>query len=177
MLDKPVNSYVAVYITVSTGVGCGIIIDGRIYQGTRGNAGEFGHICVQPGGVLCSCGNRGCLEAYCSGSAIERISGHDAKTLAKAARDGAAAATAVWNEMGARLGQGISILIQLLDPEVIVLGGGVSNDYDLFEQSLMSSVKEHTYGSICPPGIRKAELAPLSGIYGMGKLACNKYIL
>ena len=134
-----------VYITVSTGVGGGLILDGQIYHGTGGAAGEVGHITVDPHGPVCSCGNQGCLEAVASGTAMARVArelvagggglgildaaGGDpgeitAITVAAAADAGDPEAKAILAEAGRFLGIGVASVINLLNPELVVLGGG-----------------------------------------------------
>jgi glucokinase len=96
------------YITLSTGIGAGIILDGRIYYGRNGLAGEAGHVTVDyRSPVVCGCGAPGCIEALCSGNAIAR--GYD------------------WDDFTARLGAWLGGLISILDPDCIVIGGGVTN--------------------------------------------------
>lgn len=135
-----------VYITVSTGVGGGLILDGRLYHGASDAAGEIGHIAVQPDGPLCGCGARGCLEAVASGTAIARearrlvASGRgrcilaaagdkadaiSAVTVADAAAGGDPEAAAIIASAARFLGIGVANIINLLNPDMIVLGGGV----------------------------------------------------
>jgi glucokinase len=135
----------AVMVTLGTGVGGGLVMDGRLMRGAHGVAAEFGHIIVAEGGAPCPCGNRGCLEAYASGSAIgraardavaagalpdgsplyavERITGAD---VSAAADGGDAGALGILAEAGRWLGAGIASLVNSLDPEVVIIGGGVS---------------------------------------------------
>lgn len=136
-----------VYVTVSTGVGGGFVIGGELYRGPRGAAGEIGHMVIRPGGPLCGCGNNGCLEALASGTALAR-EGHEAlragrapllrdllagsggeltaELVARAAGEGDPDAAAIINNAGKMLGVGLANLVNLLDPDVIVIGGGAS---------------------------------------------------
>lgn len=153
-----------IYITVSTGVGSGIVAGGRIVHGKHDAAGEFGHISVEPGGRLCSCGNRGCLQAYASGTSIVQIAeegrlAHPGSSLfaatdgsrlttgmiAGAAREGDGFAKSVWDLAGEKLGQGVSILLQLMDPDIIVIGGGVSKAWDLLYPPMVASASGKVY--------------------------------
>ena len=141
-----------VYITVSTGVGGGIITDGRLYGGARGSAGEIGHTVIDPAGPLCGCGNHGCLEALSSGTAIaargveaeargeserltrlkeqgERIT---AAAVATAAEGGDLVCREIYAEAGRFLGIALANVVNLLSPEVIVVGGGVTKAAPLF---------------------------------------------
>jgi glucokinase len=133
-----------VYVVVGTGVGAGILVHGRVYRGRRGTAGEFGHTTVEPDGPLCNCGNFGCLEALAAGPAIARRAegalrqgrktairdmaaggAVDARMVFDAARRGDEVALEIVHKTADYLGIGLANLIALLNPEVIVLGGGI----------------------------------------------------
>jgi glucokinase len=176
-----------VYITVSTGVGCGICINGALYNGEFGNAGELGHICVEPKGKQCSCGGRGCLQLYASGmsmaaiaaerakneesllSAKENINAYDIET---AVRKGDKVALEVWDDAMDKLGIAASIIYLLINPGVIVFGGGVSNAWDLMENRILSSMKRHVYQDMHPAiRIRQAVLGKVIGTTGAILLA------
>jgi glucokinase len=139
-------------VTVGTGLGGGIVTDGRIYRGAHGFAAEVGHIIVEPGGPLCGCGNRGCLEQVASGQAIERAGREAAERyphsgiarlaegvpdrvtgsiVTRAAQDGDDTARAILAKVGRRLGEGIAGLVNVLDPEIVVVGGGAVAAGDL----------------------------------------------
>ena len=142
------NSRHIIYYTVSTGIGGGIIINGEIYRGGNGYAGELGHVPILRDGPQCDCGNRGCLEALCSGTAIGKrataaVQKHPRKGIAIArtannnpitakilfdtARSGDPYARALVDEICTDLGQGLAIAVNAFAPDVIVIGGGVSN--------------------------------------------------
>jgi glucokinase len=135
------------FVGVGTGIGGGIVADGRLMRGAHGFAAEIGHIIVEPGGEPCGCGNRGCWETVASGSTILRdgrraISRHSSSTLVEiaegdpahltgemvteAALAGDATARGILVEVGHRLGEGIAGLVNVLDPEVVVVGGGAA---------------------------------------------------
>lgn len=153
-----------VYMTVSTGIGGGIIIDGRLYTGRRGFAGEIGHMSIDRHGPVCNCGNAGCLEALASGTAVARMARErlargeasvlrqhqgdgpdspDARMVAEAARAGDALARAVMEEAATNLGIGIVSLLSIFDPEVIVIGGGMARDLDLLLSAIAAEVERH----------------------------------
>jgi glucokinase len=133
-----------VYLTVSTGVGGGVVADGQLYRGAMGNGGELGHVTVDCNGRICrGCGRRGCLEAYASGTsiaerALEALAASGAASIlraldrptaadvAAAARDGDPLATAVWDETVSALACGLTSIVNLFEPELVVLGGGVT---------------------------------------------------
>lgn len=142
------NSRHIIYYTISTGIGGGIIINGEIYRGGNGYAGELGHVPILRDGPQCDCGNRGCLEALCSGTAIGRrataaVQKHPrkgiaitraannnpitAKALFDTARSGDPYARTLVDEICTDLGQGLAISVNAFAPDVIVIGGGVSN--------------------------------------------------
>jgi N-acetylglucosamine repressor len=156
---KGARSYVWVY--VGHGVGAGIVIDGQLFSGTKGFSGEIGHCPIVDDGPLCSCGLRGCLETLASGKAIERIaaeaargseptrlSSHqgpfDAAVVLEAARAGDAVAQRILREVGQHLGVGLSYLINVLDPELVVLGGRVMEAADFILDGARASVARHT---------------------------------
>jgi glucokinase len=136
-----------IFVALGTGIGSGLILGGEIYRGSRGLAGEFGHITVTRDGPRCNCGNRGCLEVYAAGPAIARraregmerapesllwrLAGGDTKKVtaelvSQAADQGDELARWLWEETGEYLGIGLATAATLLNPERIVLGGGVA---------------------------------------------------
>lgn len=156
------------YITVSTGIGGGIIINKKIYHGVNDGAGEVGHMIIDPAGPRCGCGNPGCLEAIASGTAINRMAGEairqdkdtllkelfinnqekiDGMMIADAARRGDRIALQIWHKAGRYLGIGLANLINIFNPEMIVLGGGVMNAADLIFRPMEESLKEYSFES------------------------------
>lgn len=129
-----------VYVTVSTGIGAGIVAGGQLYRGARGNAGEFGHIVMQTDGPLCAGGHRGCLESLASGTAVARrgrelrqdsefLQQHseiETKTVFAGFEVGDAVCRATVEEAADWLGLGLSYLVNLFNPEKIIIGGGVA---------------------------------------------------
>lgn len=136
------------YVGVGTGIGGGIVSGGRVVRGARGFAGEIGHVMVEPSGLECGCGNRGCWETVASGTAILRdgrraVTRHAHSLLAgmtdgdpervtgamvsEAAAKGDPAATGILAEVGHRLGVGIAGLVNVLDPSIVVIGGGAAS--------------------------------------------------
>lgn len=127
-------------VFVGSGVGCGLILRGELYEGADGGAGELGHIIVVPNGLLCSCGAHGCLEMYCSGKALSRLATQTfsprelyamdtrfggAQLLIELARAGNLKCTNILNEAFVYLGIGLTSLVNLLNPRMVVLGGGI----------------------------------------------------
>ena len=149
-------------VTLGTGVGGGIILDGKLWRGVDGSAGEIGHIGVDPfDGVPCTCGSRGCLEVYASATAIMRMTRearpryptsmlHNTEDLTsekvyQAGREGDELAIEVFRRMGVYLGIGLASLINVLNPEIVVIGGGLSNGWDLFEKHMHQQVLERAF--------------------------------
>lgn len=118
------------YLGVGTGLAAGIVLGGRLRRGARGVAGEIGHVSVDPAGVLCGCGQRGCLETLASGSALARVwPSEDPKrvrSLLSAVGAGDAHASVVWHTFVDGLAQAVTALALAVDPEVVVLGGGIA---------------------------------------------------
>lgn len=139
-----------VYVTISTGIGSGIVINGRLLSGACSSAGELGHLTVEPEGRQCPCGKKGCLELYSSGTAIGRDATEkrgiltDAKTAFALARQGNETMQSVINDAADKLGLALSGVIHLIDPEVIVLGGSVTKDFDLLAEPLNKAIKKYT---------------------------------
>jgi glucokinase len=157
-----------VMVTVGTGIGSGIIIDGHIYRGHFGVGGELGHMVIDPDGPVCTCGNRGCWEALASGRAIGRLArqrvegGAGADILAAAGGDldaitgelvgeaaeaGSPFARDVLEEIGRLLGIGLANIVDIFDPEIIVLGGGaVAGTGELLVAPAREAMKAHIIG-------------------------------
>jgi glucokinase len=146
-----------IFLTLGTGVGGGIILDGTIWHGADGMAGEVGHMTIVPDGRPCSCGNTGCLEMYASSRGIimnyqeaSHSEGRDRATITsaqiyQAARDGDPAALRAVKEMGRSLGIGIANLINIFNPEMVVIGGGVKDAWDLFIDATRNEIKKRAF--------------------------------
>jgi glucokinase len=178
-----------VYITVSTGIGGAVIIDGRIYRGWQGVAGEVGHVTVLPEGPTCPCGNVGCAEAVASGPAIARrgaalfvqnqspilaeLAGGDPASVTTrlvfdAARAGDPACLAIVDEAGRFLGILVAGLVQVLNPQAVILGGGVimAQD-DLLLPRIEAEMRRHVFAVHRDRVVlRKARHGDRSGLYG-----------
>ncbi len=139
-----------VYVTISTGIGCGITVDGKILSGAYSSAGEVGHLTVVPNGKECACGKKGCLELYSSGTAIAKTASEFkgykiyTKDVFSLAASGDKDLCAIIEVATDKLALGISHIIQIIDPEVIVLGGSVTKDYAFFANTLNDSLKKYT---------------------------------
>ncbi len=149
------------FVALGTGIGGGLVIDGVVVRGRDGFAGEFGHMIVDPGGVRCVCGRRGCWERYASGSALERLAAErphadrwltigdgpvTAEQVIVAVRGGVAEARAVLDEWSDWVGLGIANLVVALDPERVVLGGGVLDAADLLLDGIRQATGRSLFG-------------------------------
>jgi glucokinase len=140
-------------LTLGTGVGGGIIIDGTILHGAHGYAGELGHTTVDPNGPLCGCGSYGCLEQFVSGTAIARMAAPyygevTAKAVAAAARQGDARAIDIYQQVGYYLGIAGANFANLLNPECVVIGGAVAQAFDLFIGSMQATMRERCFAEV-----------------------------
>ena len=183
-------------VTVGTGVGGGLVLDGELYRGAFGVGAEIGHLRVVPNGIVCGCGHHGCLEQYASGSALVRearqiatngvpaaaallaraggsVEAIDGPMISEAARDGDAFAIARLAELGHWLGSGIASLVTVLDPAVVAIGGGVSEAGDLLLEPLREAFEHHLPGREYRPlaEIRRATLGNAAGMIGAAALA------
>ena len=161
---KGVNSLI--YLTVSTGIGGGLIIDGKLYLGACGSAGEIGHMTIDVNGPKCSCGNTGCLEALASGTAMAReairrikqgenssltvivggkIEDITAEKISIAAQGGDSLALEVISEAVTYLGVGLANLVNIFNPEMIIIGGGVAKMGDLLFEPAGQAVRERAF--------------------------------
>lgn len=194
-------------LTLGTGVGGGIILDQRIWHGMTGMAGELGHIPVYPDGVKCGCGTRGCLEQYASATAIkrmavEKIASGEAPELARAmsenpefsakvvfqyALQGDKQAQAIFNQVGLALGYVIGALVNILNLEMYVIGGGVSSAWEVFAPTLHQELRRRSYvycatepeSNLPAPGKRgtvvtRALLGSDAGLIGAARLPMIK---
>lgn len=185
-----------VYLTISTGIGGGIIIGGQLYAGETGNAGEIGHMSVAFNGRLCSCGMRGCLEAYASGTAIaararEAVKAGEPSVLAAMAggpqgitaeavvialQQGDLLARDIWDETIAALAVGVANVINIFNPSRIVLGGGVTNAGDLLFVPLRQAVKRNAMPELARiVEILPAELGSQVGVLGAAVVAMDRH--
>jgi glucokinase len=189
------DSNLMLMITLGTGIGGGMVVDGRLQRGSHGVVGEWGHMRVVPDGRLCACGNRGCWEQYASGNALghtarevadrspaaaadllDRVGGETRRitgeVVATAAADGDPLAIELLAEVGTWLGQGIADLSAILDPDVVVIGGGVS----VLGEVILGPARERLERALPGRGFRPgprvavAELGAQAGLVGAADL-------
>ncbi|HXG82557.1 MAG TPA: ROK family protein [Pyrinomonadaceae bacterium] len=178
----------SICITLGTGVGGGVIVDGKILRGADGAAGEIGHICVEPHGALCNCGARGCVEQYSSATAIVRLA-KELKTrfpksildtdspftsleVYRAGTEADKLALEVFRQMGFYLGVAVANLINVLNPHAVVIGGGAAAGWNLFVPHLKETLRERVYSETArKTPILPARLGDNAGIIGAARLA------
>lgn len=182
-----------VWVTVSTGIGAGILIDGKLYEGPSGSAGEVGHMTIDINGPRCNCGNVGCLEVFASGKAVAReaqrlvaqgartkilelaegqVENISAKTVAAAAQAGDAVARQVIFRAATYLGMGLVNLVNILNPEMIIIGGGLSKMGDMLLDTARQVVADHAFQLPAQQvHIVTSQLGDNAGILGAAALA------
>jgi glucokinase len=167
-----------VMLTLGTGVGGGIVTRGRIFRGAHGLGGELGHVVVEADGPECpggGCPNRGCLEALCSGTALERDAGRKGREVVEAARGGDAAAQAHLDRLGRYLGIGISNMVNVFQPEVVVIGGGLSAAADLFLETAVGEAGSRALPALWERArVQVAQAGNAAGVIGAGLLALQE---
>nr|WP_322097810.1 ROK family protein [Nakamurella alba] len=164
------------FVSLGTGIAGGLITAGQVDPGATGQAGEFGHIVVDPGGDPCGCGNRGCLETLASASRVaaryRALTGVDtgAAEVAAAMRAGDAAAQQIWDDAAEALGAGLATVTALLDPGVVVLGGGLALAGDLLRDPVATALAQRlTFRR--PPPVRVTTLGDQAGLLGVALAA------
>jgi glucokinase len=169
------------YLTIGTGLGCGLVLSGALYRGAAGYAGEMGHVHIEPNGRACACGSIGCLETRVSApglivTARERgLEVFTAEAVYNAAMKGNEAALAAFDDTGRFLGIACADLINLLNLEMIVIGGGVMAAVELLLRPLSAEVRRRAFepaARICP--IVQSQLWPDAGMIGAAMLARDR---
>lgn len=184
-----------IMVTVGTGIGGGIVAGGRLYRGSRGFAGEFGHVPVTLDGPVCSCGSQGCLEAVASGRALARMARERVQaypdsavlklatgdtlmitgaTVGKAADAQDPFALQLLRELGSLLGVGLAGLARAFDPEIIVLGGGVMQEKEPVLAAANDEVARRYKGQVEPPVVVAASLGNDAGVVGAALLSLQR---
>ena len=185
-----------IYITVSTGIGGGIVIDGEVYAGDRGTAGEIGHMTIDTNGSKCNCGNTGCWETLASGTALARearkriksgaetaileyaggdIDKLNAEAVYRASQQGDALARELIARTGYYLGVGLTNLINIFNPELIIIGGGLSRIGDMLLEPAYKVAEERSYrAAFDSVRFARPALGGDSGVIGAAAYAYRK---
>jgi glucokinase len=165
-----------ILLTLGTGVGGGVLINGSLFTGPDGAGAELGLVGVDPEGPPCHSGNRGSLEQYCSIAGLVRLSPLDPAELCRRAAAGDGEAMAVWEQYGQRLGQGLTSLLYVLSPRLVLIGGGLSAAIDHFLPALWREVEQR----VLPESrdglvIRRCALGNGAGRLGAARLALERF--
>lgn len=183
-----------VLFTLGTGVGGGVVIDGKIISGTNGSGGELGHMPIleEPSQRTCGCGSKSCLELMCSATGIKaqvrelleasdepstlrNYNGHyDARAVFSAARNGDKLSMEIVETTSYYLGKACAVIAAVVDPELFVIGGGVSNAGDLLLEPTRAHYQNMVFSPMKDTPIIKAQLGNNAGIYGAAKLALDR---
>jgi glucokinase len=183
----------AVFLILGTGVGGGLIVNGEIVHGQSGMAAEFGHLCVEPDGARCDCGSHGCLEAYASASGMRalvarRVGAHkpippryldrdgnfSVRAMTAAARSGDRIALETFAVAGRALGVAIGSLLNALNPELIVIGGGVAGALGFMRSAMDCEVRAHSFAAVRREAkIVRAALGAGGGVVGAAYAALH----
>jgi len=173
-------------VTIGTGLGSGLILDGKLWTGSGGFAAEFGHVTVDPDGDPCPCGNRGCLEQYASAGALVRFAREgmpersaeslSAHQVAGLAAEGDGAALGAFDRVGYWLGIALASLTNTLNIQAVIIGGGVSESFDLLLSSLRREMQRRCFSQIFEGlVIEKAQLGDDAGLLGGAALAADTF--
>jgi len=172
-------------VTVGTGIGVGTVLDGRLYRGTGGAHPEAGHMVIEPGGLPCTCGARGCWEAYACGPAMEAWfnqcrSGHsaevgwDSRQICAAADAGDVNALAAVGREGSYLGLGLANLITCFCPDAVALAGGLMERFDLFETRIHTVIQANCrFVPLEQVRLLRAQLGSQAGLLGAAQTWWN----
>ncbi|MBN1835079.1 MAG: ROK family transcriptional regulator [Spirochaetales bacterium] len=185
-------------VNIGHGIGSGIVIDGKLYRGRHYTAGEFGHLTVLPSGPTCHCGNRGCLETIAGGNAIaagairvvssgggslirQRANGQidkiSARVVVEAAQAGDAAARHLLEEAGRYLGIAIASVINLLDPEIVIIGGGVAGAGELLFDEVRKTLKQRAFTTmVATPPLVPSLLGENASAIGAATLVLSEIV-
>ncbi len=169
-----------VFVKASSGVGAGLIVNGELFRGAHGTAGEIGHLTIDEQGPFCRCGSRGCLEAYASvgmaqSALAEQFPGAGIDELVSAARQGNVSVLRMFEDAGLHLGWGLAMLANLFDPSAVVVGGDMSRAGDLLLDSVRVGLRRHALASVSANTIvTEAGLGDRASVIGALLLAMNR---
>lgn len=174
-----------VFVSINEGIGCGIFLNGKLYRGASGNAGEFGHITIDTNGPLCHCGNRGCWEIFASENYImnnylklpasnPQLSKKEIYQLGK---NGDQRIRAIFSETGKNIGIGLVNIINGLSPELLVIGGGIVNIKEFIYEEMIKRLQESALSvNYKKTNIKFSKLGSLAAVCGMAELIINERI-
>jgi len=174
-----------VFVSINEGIGCGIFLNGKLYRGASGNAGEFGHITINTNGPVCHCGNRGCWEIFASENYIvnsylklpNRNRKLTKKEIYQLGKNGDKEVIEIFTETGRNIGIGLVNIINGLSPELLVIGGGIVEIKDFIYDEMIKKLEESALSvSYKKTEIKFSKLDSLAAVYGMADLIINESI-
>ena len=164
-----------VYVTISTGIGGGVVVDGHLMHGRRGMAAHVGHMMIDREGPICGCGGRGCIEAIASATnfsiAAQKLGFADGKQAVKLAREGNEIAKTLVAKEAEWLGYGFASLMHLYSPEILIVGGGLSSALDLMMPGVRNQIDRYAMPAFRDVQVVQAALGDNSGLIGAAALA------
>ncbi len=173
------NRKVVVGLILGTGCGGGIVVDGKVLDGIHGIAGEWGHNPLRGERTPCYCGRKGCIETVISGPFLERhykkLSGHAARMpdIVEKAGKGDPAARATLRRLQSKFGEAIAALINIIDPDAVIIGGGVGNIDILYEEGTRKAVLKHLFNTECRTEFLRPTLGDSAGVFGAAMLSAS----
>jgi len=174
-----------VFISINEGIGCGVILNGELYRGASGNAGEFGHIIIDTNGPACHCGNKGCWETLASESSIVnrylKLSNSNKeltkKEIYQLGKNGDKKVIEIFSETGRNIGIGLVNIVNGLSPELLVIGGGIVEIKDYVYEEIIKKLEEGALSvSYRNVEIKFSKLGSLAAVYGMADIIINESI-
>jgi predicted NBD/HSP70 family sugar kinase len=168
----------SVFVKISSGVGAGIIIDNHLFHGATGSAGEIGHLTLDEQGPLCRCGSRGCLEAYASAGAVQRMMADQLPDatfddIVEAARRGNVSALRTLEDAGLHLGWGLASIVNLINPAVVVVGGDMARAGDLLLDSARIGLRRHALDNVASTPLLASSFDERASLAGAVLLAAE----
>jgi predicted NBD/HSP70 family sugar kinase len=169
----------SVFVKISSGVGAGIIIDNQLFHGAGGTAGEIGHLTLDDQGPLCRCGSRGCLEAYTSTGTVQammagQLPAAELDAIVAAAESGNVGAQRALEDAGLHLGWGLASIVNLLNPEIVVVGGEMARAGELLLESARIGLRRHALDSVALTPVLASELGERASLVGAVLLAAER---
>ncbi len=182
-----------IFLTLGTGVGGAVFIEGKLFRGYKNLGAEFGHVTIDPEGPICNCGNRGCLESYASKNGIRNFlfkkkkegiehfltknpENIEPETIYKFAKSGDFLALECFKNLGFSLGIALSDFAKIFSPQKFIIGGGIANAFEIFYQYILEEYSRRVPSYLLNIPIEKAELSDKAGMYGAALYAYDRIL-
>lgn len=172
----------SVFVKISSGVGAGLIINGQLFRGAGGTAGEIGHLTLNELGPVCRCGSRGCLEAYASVASVqamlaEHLPDASLDQIVAAAADGNVSALRSLEDAGLHLGWGLATLVNVLNPSIVVVGGDMARAGELVFESIRHGLRRHALDAVGNTVVAPSALGERASLIGAVMLAAERTVI